>query len=56
MSEENEQPEKQPPVTPLDLMICRFQMWVEKLEKRQAEERARRAIPDDVPSYVTRYP
>lgn len=60
MSEQNEQPKKQPQVTPLDVMICKFKDWVEKLEKQEAEERARQAertrIPDDVPCFITRYP
>lgn len=61
MSDEKEQPRKaQAEVTPLDLMICKFQSWVEEMEKLEAEQRARKAertaIPDDVPRFVTRYP
>lgn len=44
------------PVTPLDLMICRLRIWVEDMEKRQAEAEDIRRIPDDVPRFVTRYP
>ena len=61
MPEEQEQPTSAPPqqqVTPLDMMVAKFQLWIEKMEKRDAEARAEAAerahVPDDVPRFVTR--
>ena len=42
------------PVMPLDMMVARFQLWVEDLEKQRAEAREQARIPDDIPRYVTR--
>lgn len=62
MLDQKEQPETPPQqqVTSLDMMIAKFQLWVEKVEKLDAEARAKAAerahIPDDVPRFVTRYP
>ena len=44
------------PAMPVDMMIARFQLWVEKMEKRQAEAIASARIPDDIPRFVTRKP
>lgn len=45
-------------VTPLDMLIGKLQVWVEKMEKRDAEARAQAAerarVPDDIPRFITR--
>ena len=58
--EQPQQPDNEPqkPATPMDMMIARFELWVERLEKLDAEARAKAAerahVPDDVPRFVTR--
>ena len=45
---------QQRPVTPLDMMIAKFQIWVEKVEKQRVEAREQASIPEDIPRYITR--
>ena len=62
MPDQNQQPPAQnpapQPVSQLDMIIAKFQLWVENMEKQHAEARARAAerahVPDDVPRFVTR--
>ena len=49
-----DQPEK--PVLPIDMMMARFELWIERMEKREAEIRAQQHIPDDIPRFITREP
>ena len=54
-SADTTQPERRP-ITPLDLALARFEMWIEEREAAHAEaaKTQEAALPDDIPRFITR--